>query len=703
MPLTRNIIALQRGWAIIPAGDADHTNLAATVQAELMQLGYVLDASAFAAACRAPREWLVQFHDEVLGDLRKRMGADHPYPPFYVNFPQQVMDTSTAELFINAMVHYLSGGAWEPPQALYSRRIAFENTDFKPVTLATEDQFKQLFTRLAGINQSLTVQDKEALVWLIDTYGSQLQLPPVVPFKETMCILASLGVDVPVKTPTDVLRIAVHMSGGDISLPSVPKPYRNEIYPNATAWFFEHARKANEQQRSAFKFRKFSRPERRRILTWLEQTGADPAEMQSRCGRWLRLGEVLHVGEHASRFPRSAKAFAALRNQPPKVRTYNAEVDLAFARRWPDGLALLMKRPGELARRLDWLLRKYDRRPVLDGFESVAGAISSKVLFELYNHFAARIDADTPRVVMIKGRGSKMKTLPPLPAMPADLIQGIGNTILRELKGRFAKLPPLGQVWIDPRLREVPIPSGMRSVNTAVKTWVRGTRVPFRADAKVIRAFIHWNDEHGKEDLDLSASFYDEKLVQLAHLSFTNLKLPSFNCCHSGDVRHRVGASAEYVDVDIRHCLAGGVRYVMVQAYNYNARPMHSVKECVFGLMEREHAQANEVFVPRTISQCMPLANESTSVAVCVLDLQAGQYIWTDIESQQIIPMVEVASAQNAGVLRSMIFSRKMSVYELLKLHADVRGSLVADHSAADVVMRWEDFASDYSHVATFM
>lgn len=32
----------------------------------------------------------------------------------YPNFPQQVADASDAELFINAVIHYISMGSWTP-------------------------------------------------------------------------------------------------------------------------------------------------------------------------------------------------------------------------------------------------------------------------------------------------------------------------------------------------------------------------------------------------------------------------------------------------------------------------------------------------------------------------------------------------------------------------------------------------------------
>jgi hypothetical protein len=287
--------------------------------------------------------------------------------------------------------------------------------------------------------------------------------------------------------------------------------------------------------------------------------------------------------------------------------------------------------------------------------------------------------------------------------MDRDLVQNVGNTILRIVRGRISRLPPLGKVWVDERLKQVPVPFAMRSVNTAVRTYVRGTRVPYRADARVVRAFIHWYDEDGSQDLDLSAGLYDETLKQVAHVSYTNLKETRLNCCHSGDIRHRQGPCAEYVDVDIARCLGQAVRYAVVQCFNYNGRPMHTVKECVFGLMEREHAQANEVFVPKTISNCMPLANEGTCVVACVVDLKERNYIWADVESERVLPTLENAASRTADVLKALVHNTKMSVYELLMLHVQARGTPASDPGSADLALRWEELVSDYAKVTSFM
>lgn len=685
--LTRNIVALRKGLVLASSGVASNEVFAASLQAELMQLGFILDKEAFQAVSSSSSDWIKAYFSESISYLRKKLGADRSYTPFYRNFPKQVMEMSHFDLFINAIVHYWSGGTWEPPQELKERGIHFENTDFKVIRLGDESEFKNLFSKIVSINQSLTEEDKSIVAWFIDNYGAEnLPLPVSIPFKETLCILAAKQMNVPVTDVTDVLRVAVYLSGGDLSLPSTdPEPFRN-----------------------------FKRSERRFLMELLSRTNLSTSDMQRKAGRWIRLGEKLHPGEFANKYPKVVEAFRQVREQPvgdasvftgkgrEKLRTFNGSVDLAFARSFRSGIDVLATRPGEFARRVDWMLRTEPREAdhILSTFHHIGGKISSKVLFEMHAHFERRLKADAPRTIRLKSKRAKMKVLPSLPALPVDMVEAVQETVMAVLTERVAKQPKLGKVWIDERLKDVPVPFSMRSINAGVKTYVRGTRIPFRADAEVIRPFIHWFDEEGNEDLDLSAGLYDENLVSVAHISWTCLK--ELGCCHSGDIRQRKGPCAEYVDIPVKKVLERGVRYALIQVYNYQQRPMHTLKDCVFGLMERENAVANEIFVPKTISNCIGLANEGNSVTVCIIDLLKHEYIWADTESDSL-PTLESSRGVNGNILVDLIKGSKMSVYDLLLLHAKGRGQQVKTAAEADVKFVWEEMVTDYAKVAQYM
>lgn len=712
-----NQIAFRRGqlvtWTDRVQGQ-NNVSAVASLQAELMNLGFVLDPSACAYLKQVPVELLAKLYAEILPVAKEMVGAKRNYRPMYRNFPEQVMEMSALELFLNAMAHYESEGTWEPPHELAERGVAFENTEFRTIKLTSEEEFKQLFVKLVSINSALSPADRELLQWFIEHYGTDLPLPESVPFKETLCLLASYGLDVPVKTTTDVLRIATFLSGGDISLPNVPKIKtaskktglgRPRYSPFRDQFAAKHA--SVVEARAKFRFKHFKRAERRYLLNLLEKTNLDTSDMQQRLERWLRLGEILHVGEYKSQFPRTFKAFQALRNQDEqRIRSYYGKLDLAFAANdLNQALDLLSQRPGEFGRRLDWLMRKYelseDQEQVFEAFEKVGPRISSKVLFELHDFLQRRLKP-MQRSVALK-KGSKARTLLPLPPLKKEMVVRGQQAVTRSLVSLISKLEPLGKVYIDERLREVALPTAVRGMNTGVVTYVRGTRIPFRPEAKVIRPFIHWYDQHGREDLDLSAGFLREDYSSVAHISFTSLRNHALNAVHSGDIRHRRGECAEYIDIDIERALANDVRYVSVHVYNYNGRPMHTMQECFFGLMEREHAGSNEIFEPKTVSNAISVANESTSVLLCVIDLLERKYIWMDMEIDRSMALYENTLNQTLEAVKSVVESGRLTVYDLLLMHTEARGTLVAKPEEADAIYRWEDFVSDYAKTAQFL
>ena len=100
------------------------------------------------------------------------------------------------------------------------------------------------------------------------------------------------------KTATDVLRLAVAWSDGDVSLAE------------------------------ATRFRKFKRRERR-LLGLLERRHPITEDMLRFKDRWIRLGEILHPSEYKHRYIRREEAFDILRNHKP-FTTYNGSVELAF-------------------------------------------------------------------------------------------------------------------------------------------------------------------------------------------------------------------------------------------------------------------------------------------------------------------------------------------------------------------------------------
>ncbi|MBC7804775.1 MAG: cytoplasmic protein, partial [Akkermansiaceae bacterium] len=350
----------RRSKIVLPLGANDAEPLplyyVASVVKNVEALGYGFTQDLI-TACRAlSLEQLVSLYQELIVDLKKLKGAHREFKPMYPNFPAQVMEMSRAELYINAIVHYWTDGKLFPATEAKERFPLLDYPDLKPIDLGTRDDFEKIFGQLATANTSLSEQDKEDVTWFAATYRNAIGalLPDAIPQKENIAFVAGLliqhtddattFVETYCKTATDVLRLAVAMSGGDVSLATNTK------------------------------FRTFSRPERRVFLGLLQRIGQVTEDMLRHKGRWIRLGEKLHVGEFGKRYPDPAKSFDILRNDVP-FTTFNGHVEKALAaKKVQTALARLTTRPGDLARRLDHLLRldASDQPEVLAAFGQVA-------------------------------------------------------------------------------------------------------------------------------------------------------------------------------------------------------------------------------------------------------------------------------------------------------------------------------------------
>ena len=696
----KNVLQFKKGFINLPTGKSStNKEYAMSVNSELMQFGFILDEKAIELLSKASVFDINVFKNEVVEYLIDITGSKHRYKPFWPGFPKQVMEMDEVELWYNQILHYVSNGKFLPDDLTKKRKKAFENPEPKVITAGSNEDFLKVFTDLLSVNQSLTDSDLEIVDWFISN-NQKLIFPSEVPFKETLIwVISSLAeagrideFNIPKLTTTDVLRIAVGMSGGNISLPSIPPKMVKENY-----WT---TKMVENPLREEFKFKKFNRADRRFILSLLENTDCNVQEMVVRSNRWVRLGEILHPGEFSKRFPKAFKSFQKLRNERPK--TWEAFVESKFKESFESGLEELSKRPGSFFRKLDSLVRKNpDKLDLI--FEKVKKSgtgSSNKVLFELYNYFSTRDKDQLHRTIMLKGGRTKIQ-LPLLEALDSDVVEKISKSIIESLYSKFTTLTPMGKTWIDPELKKIPLPSNMRSLNETLRPVIRGQRIPFsNPDAKVIRPFVHWYDEKGNEDLDLTAIMLSESGDKKEHIGWNGNHNSEYGC-YSGDVRCRVGSCAEYIDINIKKSIKAGFRYVLITVVNYNGRSLKSVKDCVFGYMEREKPKRGDIHFKPSIINTSRLESESRNTLIAVLDLKEMNYIITDVDFGGI-----PVSSHNSQLMESILpfmEEPKFSVYHLLELHAKARGKVVEEKEEADVLLNNDMFNQDYINILKYM
>ncbi|MBN70672.1 MAG: cytoplasmic protein [Gimesia sp.] len=650
----------------------------ATVAKNLQALGYGLSQSVLEQLATLSSQEVTNWYQEILPVLQRMVGAHREFKPMYPNFPRQVMEASHAELYLNALVHYygfmLSDMLGDPDFVLlphYERTIRpqlDELHQLRWIELGAEDDFNQLFTRLAASNASLSEMDKEILCWFAANRDVEALIPETIPQKETLAFLAALLPDSQVliksiKTATDVLRIAVAMSDGDVSL-AEPVHFRN-----------------------------FAKRERRFLLSCLENTGTSRTEDMLRWkDRWIRLGERLHPGDYQKRFPNSFASFSVLRNNLP-FKTFNSKIEDAIRSGDADQTTqLLVQRPGDFARRLDHVLRQHaNTDQILEAFLSIASQVSTPVLLQAWSHFQHR-DSIKSRAFFPKGNAAKVQyDKNELPPLPTAIARTTADQIRRVLIERFSKLPRLNNIYLDPRLEDQIVPFSQRSASRSLRSISRGSRFDL-PDGDTVRFFCWWkniesNDEWGgRVDLDLSASLFDNEWQHNGAIAYYNLK--EGECYHSGDITSAPQGACEFIDINLPYVLKRNSRYIVMSVLSYSSQPFFALPECFGGWIMRQKPNSGEIFEAKTVQDKIDITAATRTCVPVIIDAQDRQVYWADL-SLKSYNQINNAATNSVGftqIGRAVVELCKPTLWELFEMHAEARGHIVETRDSAETV-----------------
>lgn len=674
----KNKLILNKG-----VGTVANSAYIATIMKNVEDLGYTFAEDLYECLGTYSEEELQQFYMGLLPILKAQRGADVQYHPMYPNFPQSVMQEEETRLYLNAMIHYWSYGKLYPNIKKEKRLPLFEDTKVTVLSLGTEEDIVALFRQLVGANTSISDQDKEDLACMFAQIPGIIQyLPQTIAYKENAAYIGKLYVKhAPIvsaealkpyfKTATDVLRFVTAMSDGDISLSK------------------------------NCKFKSFSRAERRVLLELLNSCGGLEEDMVRNKERFIRLGERLHVGEYANRYPRAYRAFEKLRNGE-KIRTYGGRLALAFERKdFVNALELLKERPGEFARKLDYALRtclkSADKELVVASFAEVAGKVATPVLLQVREHFIHRNSGEL-RVYFPKGKLAQARCIEtPLRRMDENVCAQIVEICNEALTERFKNAAPMGKVYVADSMKNYLVPFNQRSASKSIKTIVPGSRISIAKDTKAFRGFIWWtNEENGRRvDIDLSAVIFDENFHYMEHISYTNLRSKTYAACHSGDItdggRANGAGVSEFLDVDIDAVVANGARYLVYQVYCYTGQNFVNLPHVKFGFMERADVNSGEIYEPKTVKQKINLTSSSSVAVPVIFDCVERKVIWCDMN-------LELASCARGGnnvesnlssvelACYSVVHMHKPTIYDLVQLHVKARGTLCDNAEEADLV-----------------
>lgn len=559
-------------------------------------------------------------------------------------------------------------------------RVPFQSLTPLKVLGFSSDFFAAEASQLLARPSSLSEDEKIAIMTAAEyshQYGSKIALPEGAIFKETLPFVYDLfGADAikgALSGATDVMRIAYHMSDkeADLSL------------------------------KDNVRF-KLSTSQKRNLLVLLDGISNLAEDMMRDRERWLRLGERLNPGskKNRARFPKAAAAFDRLRNDAKGIVTFNKQMEetMRAGQIDQDFINLMAERPGEFARKLDYMLRNAPNpTAVVEAFKRVAPNLPEKLLFELRKYLGSR-DLLSRRMFFPKGQANKVQIVEdkrkPIDREDANACVRI---IEYALMRRLAEKPALGNVFIDPALKDVVMPFNRRgdSSSMASDMMTKGSRFPFSGD--VVRGFVWWKNGgagswgSSRTDVDLSVVMFDEKFTNMGHVAFTNLS--DAGIIHSGDIQDAPEGASEFIDFDLTK-VNKSVRYIALSVIVYTGQTFDQF-ECFAGFMERDSLKSGKVYEPESVKVRFDISAKTTQHMPVLFDLKERKVIFADMSMASGGRGAAVAqqSEKQAALTEGMLSlpDRKPTLYDVVLLNAKARGTLVDTPEEADTRFMIDD------------
>lgn len=498
--------------------------------------------------------------------------SDRRFISYYVNFFDTFMGTN----YFNEIEW--DGEVLERKEASHDR--------IRTITLGTEEDFCKMVNNMLGSRMSLSTYDKEIIDFAIANFDSKKFMPEEIPFKENWaymfkkCMAGEINYDMKFTTFTDFIRATVAMSDGDITLAKKPK-LRN-FTSSERRELLKKLNEAAKRNPKLFEESLLKKKNRRFFVNIVMKGWHAPTNYAKHCSHFMDA-YMNTIDKYSS----MSLAEQALSEGKYLVAAQNFE----------------KASPGELIRRANALL---DKAPMEEKY-AIAGIIAKhadKVAPPVLLNLKNALTIDSPlKVAFIKGSTAKVHMFENKRKVDETTRTILTPILDNAIEKQFKDKESVGAIYIDPALKDCPVPFAGRNDNGKNRSVERGTRLPAVEDKDIIRAFC-FKQYQGGGFYDLSASFLDENFALIEQCSWTQLKSSNTGkpiAVHSGDNSRCNGPGCtEFIDIDLKAIQAeaeraketkekfGNIRYIAFQVFAWNHVPFSQMQRCFFGIMQRD-------------------------------------------------------------------------------------------------------------------
>lgn len=643
--------------------------LARQLDCALMQVGFKLSRNLIAHLGTLTFESALEASGLLLRSVKELVGDHVKHNVYFKEFPKNVPDT--LEFWTGLLIKFywetgtLTNNLLDFPeygtcQHTYEEMLACHDR-FKPKSLklkvinlggTEQEELTALYAYLAGSNVPLNVEDRGLLEIL---FRAGFKTSVKVAVRENKAIINALlaGKEpLDIDTPTDLLRLAAHLSGGDVTLAEPTK------------------------------FKSLSRSIRRQIVAEMDALLRDNPEkiedINSRKEPFKRLAEKLHPFEFRKLFPHGVKAFS-FSNGDLKVATWGHKVQTALTGgKLTKAINLLSEKPGYLVRSIDQIARnasdtQFDT--LLDSLKENTSRVSGRVLLSVIEHLDNR-KAKVPFRLFVNRKGKGFASNVELPPLAATRITKVQKILWKELASR---VPSTDTLVIDDTINTVAVPVSEKSKSEGFRVLPRGSTFALDPVKKLLRFFVYWHQTAEHTDYDLSVAFYDKDFQSMGYGSWTSLSGTGFR--HSGDMTSAPNGATEFIEIDLKGVDAN-IAYVVPTINIFTGETFAQCKESFFGFMTMAPAEKGKPFEPQAVEMKFDLrGDKKVGVPLVFGRTENGwEAKWLDLYAQGSFwgNRVETTKFSTALLAKSLVSRQYLTVNRLLDLYRDKAKKVVS-------------------------
>ena len=607
------------------AGDAPlPRDVFATLLSNIQHYGYGLTVEAVTRLRHADPDAVRAWWPDVEAAFRSITGDDRDMEAHvvYSNFPAEVLAMSEADYWIRQILMY-----WGLPNELFTtapeprKPMPARDRQLRMLRPATPDSPAHILDGLLGQTARWTDGQWEDVTTLSVHVDGSVALN-AVPFKENLVRIAAwlldMGGEARVETATDVLRLAVGLSDGDIAL------------------------------REPCKLRNFTRSERRFLIDMLESAKHLDEDIARRPERFKRLLRGLRPGDYASRCPRVVAAYDRLYNDS-FAPSWAARVEAALESKDPGALALLRARPGEFLRRLHVALLLFGHAAA-EAFEAVLPKLTVIQLLSIRRYLATVNDRQF-RTIAPKGNWTRLQILdnPKSRRLPSALRDRLDAAIGAELRLRLTAVVPTATV--DERLTGVTLPTN----DGDLLPYGRGTAFRLPDHVTFVRTASYWASGPTGRNVwyDNGWNFFDAKWRPKGTCCWNSTRFGDA-AIFSGDPtnsKDAQGRACQLIDLYPNKLASKGVRYAVWSLLCYSRKAFDDARE-VFGLLQwGSKKQKGRLLEPSRSQLAFPVKGANYTKFVAWLDVKKREVVFMDANLR-----AQVSSAlANTGRLKEVM------------------------------------------------